>query len=80
VVGFLAYPNPLRSGAELVLENLEPGSRVQVLDVSGREQVSWAVDDTIDRRMLDIAPGLYFLRVQSPAGELVGLQKLGVLR
>jgi len=80
VVGFVAYPNPIRSGDELILENLEPGSRIQLLDVSGREQLSWVVSATIDRRSLDIAPGLYFLRVQSPGGELVGLQKLGILR
>jgi hypothetical protein len=80
-VGLLLYPNPLRSGDDLVLENLEPGSTVEVHDVAGSEQLSWRVESVPERRLLNgLAPGLYFLRIRAPSGELLGIEKLAVIR
>jgi hypothetical protein len=79
-VGIAVYPNPLPPGADLTVENLEPGSRIRVLDVAGRERLSLRIDGPAQTLPLDLAPGLYLLRLEAPSGTLLALQKLVVIR
>ncbi len=81
LVGLAVYPNPVRAGAELTVENADPGTRVELLDVSGRRGWTWRLGSGTDRRpMTDTAPGLYFLRIENPEGRLQEVRKLVVLR
>jgi hypothetical protein len=81
LVGFAVYPNPVRAGAELTVENADPGTRLELLDVSGRRGWTWRPGSGLDRRpMTDTAPGLYFLRIENPEGRLQEVRKLVVLR
>lgn len=80
-VGVLVFPNPLKSGEALVLENAAPGSKVEILDVAGRVRASWRTTGDRDRRILDeLAPGLYFIRLQDVTSGEATTQKLVVLR
>jgi hypothetical protein len=80
-VGVAMFPNPLRLGEPLVLENVLPGSEVEVLDVAGRVRTSWRVSNERERRDLgDLPPGLYFIRLQEVADGSRTTRKLVVLR
>jgi hypothetical protein len=78
-VGFRFYPNPIRAGGPLILENLSTGTVVEILDTAGRRlatRVSEAALVTLD---LDLAPGLYFVRTAEP-GHPVRVEKLAIIR
>ena len=80
-VGVLVFPNPLGLGEALVLENAAPGSEVEILDVAGRVRASWRTTGDRDRRILDdLAPGLYFIRLQDVTSGEAATRKLVVLR
>ena len=80
-VGYWIYPNPVRSGEELTFENLEPGSRVKLFDVTGNERLAFRTGSPTDRRSVDaLGPGLYFVRLESPEGRLIGIEKVAVIR
>ncbi len=80
-VGALVFPNPLRLGEPLILENVSPGSEVKILDVAGRVRASWRATGDHDQRTLgDLAPGLYFIRLQEIIGGSATTRKLVVLR
>ena len=73
--------NPLRLGEPLVLENVSPGSKVEILDVAGRVRASWRVAGDRDQRTLDdLAPGLYFIRLQEITAGNMTTRRLVVLR
>ena len=61
-VGAVFYPNPLRGGADLVLEGLPPGARIRVFDVQGELRLEWQVTTPAEAHPMDLPPGLYFLR------------------
>jgi hypothetical protein len=80
-VGRLLYPNPVKAGETLVVEGLEPGSRIALIDVNGEERVSWRAEGVQATRTLDdLPPGLYLVRFEDPSGKMAGLQKLAVIR
>ncbi|HET9233071.1 MAG TPA: T9SS type A sorting domain-containing protein, partial [Candidatus Eisenbacteria bacterium] len=80
-VGRVMYPNPVRSGQELVLEGLEAGSRIALVDVSGEERLAWHTAGPVETRSLgDLPPGLYFVRFETARGELAGIEKLAIIR
>jgi hypothetical protein len=79
--GPLVYPNPIPPEGDLVVENMEPGSRVHVLDLRGEERASFTVEGAAHRRpVTDLAPGLYILRIEDPEGRLVSVQKIVIRR
>ncbi len=80
-VGIRVYPNPLRAGDRLTVSNLEAGSRLGLVDVSGRELRSWRVEVRgEDYEVPQVAPGLYFLRIEAPQGRLLDIRKVLILR
>ncbi len=80
-VGVSVFPNPLRLGDALVLENAAPGSEIEILDVAGRVRASWRAAGERERRTLnDLAPGLYFIRLQDVTVGKAVTRKLVVLR
>jgi hypothetical protein len=80
-VGLLMYPNPLGPGDSLVLDNVELGTRVEVHDALGRLRIAWNVSALPDERdLLELSPGLYFVRIVGADGALVGIEKLVVRR
>jgi len=80
VVGLTVYPNPVRGNGALHLANIGPGSRVRLLDVTGRGVGSWRVGTSDPTLALDgVAPGLYLLRVDLPGGDVVR-RKIAVVR
>jgi hypothetical protein len=77
----VVYPNPVPPGADLVIENVEPGSRVEIHDLRGVPQVTFVTVDTPQRRpVTDLAPGLYLLRVEDPEGRLILLERIFIRR
>jgi hypothetical protein len=78
-VGAVFYPNPLRGGADLILEGLPVGARVRIFDVRGEEQLQWQVAGLAEARPIDLPPGLYFLRFDG-AGVVAETGKLVVVR
>jgi hypothetical protein len=80
-VGILLYPNPVRAGANLVLENLPPDTQARLIDAGGRERKRWRVGGGLDRVALDgIGAGVYVLRLETPAGTSLGAERVIVLR
>jgi hypothetical protein len=79
-VELVVFPNPLGPGSPLTLVNLEPGSRVQLLDVAGNETLSFTTVSSPEIRQVDVAPGLYFVRLLDPGGRLLTIHKLAVIR
>jgi hypothetical protein len=80
-VGRLLYPNPVGPGQDLVIENLEPGTRISVHDLRGEERLAWTAAGSFERRAIgDLPPGLYLVRFKAPDGTAAGLEKLAVIR
>lgn len=68
-----AYPNPLRAHGMVLLEGASAGAAVSVLDVTGRRvrQARLTGGSGPGRLTLgDLAPGRYFLRVESASGRV----------
>jgi len=69
-----AIPNPLRAGREgVVLVGSRVGEWVQVFDASGRQLQAMRIGSGPDAARItlgDLAPGRYFLRVESPGGRV----------
>jgi hypothetical protein len=65
----------------LIVEGVEPGSRIAIYDVNGEERLSWRTSNIVDTRSLtELPPGLYLVRFEDPGGTLAGLEKLAVIR
>jgi hypothetical protein len=78
----VVYPNPVPPGVDLVIENVERGSRVEIHDLRGIPRVTFiTVDAPVQRRLVtDLAPGLYILRIEDTDGRLLLVQKLFIRR
>ena len=75
------FPNPLCIGEPLTMENLEPGSRVELLDVSGRVRAAWRAErGRMSRPVEGLAPGLYFIRAQEAGSGSRVVRKLLLMR
>jgi hypothetical protein len=78
----VVYPNPVPPGVDLVIENVERGSRVEIHDLRGAPRVTFiTMDAPVQRRpVTDLAPGLYILRIEDTDGRLLLVQKLFIRR
>jgi len=70
------YPNPATS--HVVVGGLEPGSSLQVMDMSGRVVNLFRATDTIMRiDLFSYASGTYYVRATTPAHTVVGKLVVG---
>lgn len=82
-----AYPNPWKEGGEqtfITLYGAPEGSRVTVLDISGEkrrvlEPTEPYVWDSLDSNHDEVPSGVYVIRVESPAGDVL-FTKVAVIR
>jgi hypothetical protein len=80
-VGRVLYPNPVGPGEDLVIENLEPGTRIAIHDLRGEERLAWTAEGSLERRAVrDLPPGLYLVRFALPDGTAAGVEKLAIIR
>jgi len=78
LVGVSVYPNPVTGDGPLTLANLPGPGRVTLHDLRGDELRSWEVPAGTSRLSLNVAPGLYMLRIESD--KQVSIQKIAVRR
>jgi len=80
-VGRVLYPNPVRPEENLVVEGVEPGTRIALYDLNGQERLSWRATGKTETRSLDaLAPGLYLVRFENAGGTTLGIEKLAIIR
>ena len=80
-VGRAMYPNPVRPGQNVVVEGIEPGTRIAFYDLNGQERLAWRATGITEIRSLDaLAPGLYLVRFESTDGKTLGIEKLAIIR
>lgn len=78
VKNWVAYPNPVSSGAVIRINTDISFDQLTLLDLSGRDVKSFSKTQT-EFRMDGVASGVYLLKIQDKDGAVISVQKLRVL-
>jgi hypothetical protein len=79
-LGFQVYPNPVRAGESLTIENLHPETALELVDPAGRSILRETVSSSTHHLdVTGVAPGLYFLRTVDGGGR-VHLEKVAIIQ
>ncbi|MEM1216858.1 MAG: DUF4331 family protein, partial [Bacteroidota bacterium] len=76
------FPNPFRASTTIALDVAQAGTfQMEVVDVSGKVLDSWVTQAEVGVYQEEwdasrLKPGMYFLRVSTPDGELLQLSKM----
>jgi subtilisin-like proprotein convertase family protein len=80
VLDFMLFPNPASETVQLAFgEALEANTRVQLIDMAGREMGTWSMDSgasSLSIQVKNMPKGIYLVSVRNQAGS--GIKKLVV--